>query len=292
MTLDWKRIVIVDQNQYSISFHGKNSCISVSLVHIYKFGTAGIVMQYRDFNILRCSSPPSKKPEDMYMYLYHVHCTCTCICVKWVYMYMSFFGCALFPPSHTFLSSSRLSILERNVREGRRERRGRHQDIGRNWERNVYMHNPLPSIPPSLPPSLPSSPPASLPRLEEYEDQVHATEQSAQKLLRETQDRHHANLTRLRRQSQVQMDELNTEWGGRGFGGNTPASTCTCTCACSTSDKHICTHVYTYMYMYMYVYMCTTEMELPCPSGERCPLAYINFKDSACPAELPQWLSW
>ena len=32
-----------------------------------------------------------------------------------------------------------------------------------------------------------------------------------------------------------------------------------------------------------------TEIELPCSSG---PLPCINFKDLACPAELPQWPSW
>ena len=38
-----------------------------------------------------------------------------------------------------------------------------------------------------------------------------------------------------------------------------------------------------------HTYMYLTELELPCPSGERLPLLYINFKDSACPAELPWW---
>ena len=40
------------------------------------------------------------------------------------------------------------------------------------------------------------------------------------------------------------------------------------------------------------MYMYTTEAELPCPSGERRPLPCISFKDLACPAELPQWISW
>ena len=35
-----------------------------------------------------------------------------------------------------------------------------------------------------------------------------------------------------------------------------------------------------------------TEIELPCLSGERRLCLCITFKDSACPAELPQWLSW
>ena len=34
----------------------------------------------------------------------------------------------------------------------------------------------------------------------------------------------------------------------------------------------------------MYVYMSF--------QGERRPLPCINFNDSACPAELSQWLSW
>ena len=34
------------------------------------------------------------------------------------------------------------------------------------------------------------------------------------------------------------------------------------------------------------------EVEYPCLSGERRHLPCINFKDSACPAELPRWLSW
>ena len=34
------------------------------------------------------------------------------------------------------------------------------------------------------------------------------------------------------------------------------------------------------------------EVEYPCLSGERRHLPCINFKDSARPAELPQWLSW
>ena len=45
------------------------------------------------------------------------------------------------------------------------------------------------------------------------------------------------------------------------------ASLCVCTCTCTCG---------------------TTEIELPCPSGERRPLPCINFKDSACPAELPR----
>ena len=34
------------------------------------------------------------------------------------------------------------------------------------------------------------------------------------------------------------------------------------------------------------------EVEYPCLSGERRHLPCINFKDSARPAELLQWLSW
>ena len=36
----------------------------------------------------------------------------------------------------------------------------------------------------------------------------------------------------------------------------------------------------------------STEIELPCLSGKRRLCLYITFEDSACPAELPWWLSW
>ena len=45
-------------------------------------------------------------------------------------------------------------------------------------------------------------------------------------------------------------------------------------------------------FVHVQVYMLNAEVEQPCLSGERRHLPSTNFKDSACPAELPRWLSW
>ena len=68
---------------------------------------------------------------------------------------------------------------------------------------------------------------------------------------------------------------------------------------CHTSTHSILSYQYTLHtvipvhtpYFSIILLYCSTELELPCLTGERRLFPCIKLKDSACPAELPRWLS-